>query len=485
MISAEYTYNLSWEDMFAQATEDVSTFVRAVKDWPESSEGYPPDYLLMMILSCRARTARALQIMDNAELPEEYLPYAEQMENLFQKGEKILGEISASDAELMEKIVSKELKKRAENLLQSLQQIRSLVQQGWLTEDEQWVEDDLRETAHDFLLDFQELNLCRKELENPVFRNAVNAQSFTDAMKSAENKFRQYFGYFHAIQDITAAVREREYNPEDWWFTEIPDEDNVPEPGISPETAETLFQAYKNSPDIPEKCPDPEELIAYAFDELTAENNPRIRSHLSECHNCLNLVMDLREADRETPDMEKAEVMPVLAAAIQRKPVFEKIAADTLSSLSQKAKTIMEHTLSATLELFQWEPSLASMTVRGGSSHEEIPVKNRDVLHSGDRFSITFRADQDSYVYLLFRDSAGEIVRLFEGKTASKESQKLGPFQLDDNTGDESILMLTSAFPIENPEERIKQIKLAYQQNTEIQTLFSDIAVNIISFQHE
>ncbi|MEE4359240.1 MAG: hypothetical protein V2I97_22410 [Desulfococcaceae bacterium] len=146
---------------------------------------------------------------------------------------------------------------------------------------------------------------------------------------------------------------------------------------------------------------------------------------------------------------------------------------------------ITEHTLSATLELFQWKPALASMAVRGGSSHEEIPVKNGDVLHSGDQFSITFRTDQDSYVYLLLRDSTGEIVRLFEGKTASQESQKLGPFQLDNNTGEESIIMLTSAFPIENPEERVEQIKKAYQDHTEIQTLFSDIAVNIISFQHE
>ncbi len=484
MISTEYTYDLSWEEVFAQATEDVSTFVRAVKDWPESSEGYSQDYLLIMILSYRARTAKALQTMDTAELPEEYLPYAKQMENLFQKGEKFLGEILASNAGLMGKIISNELKKRAENLLQSLQKIRSLVHQGYLMEDEEWVEDDLRETEHDFLLDFQELSLCRKELETPLFQNAVNARSFTDSMKSVENKFRQYFGYFHVIADILASVRNREYNPPDWWFTEIPDENEVPEPGISPETAENLFQAYQTLPDMPGKCPAPEEIIAYAFDELAAENNPRIRKHLTECRNCLNLVMDLREADRETADVEEAEVMPALMSAIQKRPVFEEIA-DTLSSLSQKAKTIIEHTLSATLELFQWEPALASMALRGGKSYEEIPVKNGDILHSGDRFSITFRADQDSYVYLLFKDSAGEIIKLSEQKAISQERYELGPIQLDNNTGEESILMLTSAFPIENLEERMEQIKQAYQQHMEIQTLFSDIAVNIITFQHK
>lgn len=484
MISTEYTYDLSWEEVFAQATEDVSTFVRAVKDWPESSEGYSQDYLLLMILSYRARTALALQKMDTAELPEEYLPYAEQMKKLFGKGEKLLRKISASDAGLMEKIVSNELKKRAENLLQSLQKIRSLVQQGYLMEDEEWVEDDLRETEHDFILDFQELSLCRKELGSPLFQNAVNARSFTDPMKSAENKFRAYFGYFHVIADILASVRNREYNPPNWWFTEIPDENEVPEPGISPETAENLFQAYKTLPDMPGKCPAPEEIIAYAFDELAAENNPRIRKHLAECRNCLNLVMNLREADRETADVEETEVMPALMSAIQKRPVFEEIA-DTLSSLSQKAKTIIEHTLSATLELFQWEPALESMALRGGGSYEEVPVKNGDILHSGDRFSITFKADQDSYVYLLFKDSAGEIIKLSEQKADSQERYELGPIQLDNNTGEESILMLTSAFPIENLEERMEQIKVAYQQHTEIQTLFSDIAVNIITFQHK
>ncbi len=43
-------------------------------------------------------------------------------------------------------------------------------------------------------------------------------------------------------------------------------------------------------------CPDPETVIAYALEELIPEKRGRVYAHLSECKDCLDLVLDLRFA---------------------------------------------------------------------------------------------------------------------------------------------------------------------------------------------
>lgn len=500
MISTDYAYNHSWEELFEQATEDVSMFTTAAEDWPESSDGYPLDYLLIILLSCRTRTERALDRMASSGLSDEYLPYRKRIEKLFLKGEGILKAILHSDAVLIGNIINKDFIERTDRLFNSLVRIRGLVQQGYLMEDTEWVEDDLRETTHDFLIDYQELSLCRKELTSPIFKQALNAGLFVDRMASLEKKFRSYFGYFRIIEEIIASVRDREYSPEDWWFTQMPGENTVSETGISDELTEKLFRAYKESPDVSGKCPSHEEIIASAFDELPTENNRWIRDHLSECRNCLDLVMDLREADKDTQDKEEPVVIPDVMKAIreasgigdniresgfkikQQETLTDSVAPESLF-IKQKAQEIIESVFSATLELFRLEPELVA--TRSGSAHKEMLVKNGSVLHSGDQFKIKFKSEQDCYVYILLKDSAGEVVKLFEGKIVSQEITKLGPFQLDDNTGEESIIMLTSAFSIENLDERIEQIKITCQTNAEMETMFSDIDVNTISFLHE
>ena len=43
-------------------------------------------------------------------------------------------------------------------------------------------------------------------------------------------------------------------------------------------------------------CPDPETVIAYALEELIPERRGQAYAHLSECKDCLDLVLDLRSA---------------------------------------------------------------------------------------------------------------------------------------------------------------------------------------------
>ena len=43
-------------------------------------------------------------------------------------------------------------------------------------------------------------------------------------------------------------------------------------------------------------CPDPETVIVYALEELIPEKRGQVYAHLSECKDCLDLVLDLRSA---------------------------------------------------------------------------------------------------------------------------------------------------------------------------------------------
>jgi hypothetical protein len=49
-------------------------------------------------------------------------------------------------------------------------------------------------------------------------------------------------------------------------------------------------------------CPDPEIVIVYALEELIPEKRAQVYAHLSECKDCLDLVLDLRSAWAEAQE---------------------------------------------------------------------------------------------------------------------------------------------------------------------------------------
>src|SRR5512137_2996840 len=49
-------------------------------------------------------------------------------------------------------------------------------------------------------------------------------------------------------------------------------------------------------------CPNPETVIGYALEELIPEKRGLVYSHLSECKDCLDLVLDLRFAWAEAQE---------------------------------------------------------------------------------------------------------------------------------------------------------------------------------------
>jgi hypothetical protein len=64
---------------------------------------------------------------------------------------------------------------------------------------------------------------------------------------------------------------------------------------------EKLQAAYQASGySSTQRCPDPETVIGYALEELIPEKRGQVYAHLSECKDCLDLVLDLRSAGLET-----------------------------------------------------------------------------------------------------------------------------------------------------------------------------------------
>ena len=70
---------------------------------------------------------------------------------------------------------------------------------------------------------------------------------------------------------------------------------------IPAEVMAKLQAAYQASgPSSTQGCPDPETVIGYALEELIPEKRGQVYAHLSECKDCLDLVLDLRSAWAET-----------------------------------------------------------------------------------------------------------------------------------------------------------------------------------------
>jgi hypothetical protein len=57
---------------------------------------------------------------------------------------------------------------------------------------------------------------------------------------------------------------------------------------------QAAYQAAESS--STQGCPDPETVIIYALEELIPEKRAQVYAHLSECKDCLDLVLDLRSA---------------------------------------------------------------------------------------------------------------------------------------------------------------------------------------------
>ncbi|MDM8551707.1 hypothetical protein QUF72_16590, partial [Desulfobacterales bacterium HSG2] len=193
----------------------------AIQEWLDPEDGYAQDYLLMLILSNRKRSRLAAERMAR-DVPLEYQHYKTKLLSLKDRAEDLLKEELLLHNKRIEKIISDEFFQRVKAIESDLQKLRHITHDGILFDNTEWLEDDLREYAKRFLMNFHDMTLVKWELEENPFQTVINAKGFRERFAGTEQLFRKYFGNFDVIQDLFPILRDREYDPDLWWLKCFP-----------------------------------------------------------------------------------------------------------------------------------------------------------------------------------------------------------------------------------------------------------------------
>lgn len=92
-----------------------------------------------------------------------------------------------------------------------------------------------------------------------------------------------------------------------------------------------LWQKYKSSMSIKEKCPSYNDLAAYIEMRLDPEDRERVESHLAGCTSCLDTVIMLKQAKNGYSDLLQAKCTPNLPFANIAKPANSSFVKTSLS----------------------------------------------------------------------------------------------------------------------------------------------------------
>jgi hypothetical protein len=291
-----------WEELFEQATEDVSTYHWAASQWPESPEGYDPDYLLIQALGFRARSRLALEVLRaEDELAGDYPAYLSKLDAIHRKAEAMLGQWVENRAETMEAVLEDQGVDRLDRIGTILETVRRIAEDGILFGDPEWFAEARRDNAHDFLLLFQDAFLAKGEIVE-LFPGKVFAPNFQGKLDRIERRFREDFHCFDGLDDLFAAIREREYHRSVWWLDAPFADEEEAEETLPAELEAVLRQMgdHWNESGV-EDCPEAENVLALAAAELEApEEYARVRAHIHECDACLDLYLDVRADEAES-----------------------------------------------------------------------------------------------------------------------------------------------------------------------------------------
>ena len=110
-------------------------------------------------------------------------------------------------------------------------------------------------------------------------------------------------------------------------------EKNIDVDEFSAKLMDSLRQGYDGDRTTAlEACPLHDNAIAYAFEELAADELQKVEDHLQSCRACMNLVLDARAADIEARSRagQPSKFLPALSSAISRpekSSLIEKLAA--------------------------------------------------------------------------------------------------------------------------------------------------------------
>gem|GEM_PF-2115908 len=516
----------SWDKFFEQATENVSTYSWVVDLWKDPPAEYTLDYLFLLLLVNRNRSRYAVRYLAS-NVPQELDSYRDQLIKLFEKTEERLVDVlDQQSADNIQNTLNNPFPHRSRVLSTLLEDIQFTVHDNFLFESGD--DDELREQCHDFLLRWQDLALCIKELAEVPWKEQFDYRDFAGSFSQTEKQFQKLFDCFYPVKDVLRNISaEESYGAEFWWLQRVPDKNEIESPAFTEKelsSVKNIFAAQESA-----LCVDPaiaQQTISYALGELKAEFIPDARNHIITCKECFSLYLETRNSERlagEVPMEHVAPISPITETDITSHATIP--APDSLLSVLQtKIKEILkgvgvvrppQYAMAFTVACFcvvslfyissnrlddtQPVPMTSLMAnlqvystrlveTRGDEEIlEKIQLKQNDVLKSGDSFFIEFTLSQDKYVYVLSVDSNGQVAEIYSGVVTANEQihlpQQGGVYTLDSNTGSEFVYLLTTEKAIENFPEILP--RLTNQNKTGIEQMLHDVQVYSFRFLHE
>jgi len=498
-----------WDDFLEQATEYVSTYSWSIDLWEDPPDEYTLEYLLRLILENRYRSRYAMVALAS-DVPEELNVYKEKLIGLFEKAEEQLSSLLEKNNNTIQDILDNDFPKRSKALSNLLQDIQFATHDNFLFETEN--DTELRELCHDFLLRWQDLAVCLRELNEAElpWSGQFKHHVFADSFAKTEKKFKQFFDCFYPATDVLGQIQTEEPNESEfWWLRESPSKEKAPIPSFSEQellAVKNAFVAGKAA-----SCHDSvntKQTIAYARGESTVEALATTRSHILSCKECLGLYLETRSSE---PVLSKSQIVNVSTESfisllsekikdlfnsigVVRPPQYAMaltVACFCVASLFYISNNQMNDSQPAPMTSIMANLQIYSIRVvetRGGKEIlERLQLKQDDVLKSGDSFSVEFNLNKDRHVYILSVDSNGQVTKLFSGVVTAGEEihlpQQGGAYKLDQNTGSEFVYLLTAEKAIENFPEVLP--KLTNQDKTGIEKILPDTQVYSFRFSHE
>jgi len=279
------------------------------------------------------------------------------------------------------------------------------------------------------------------------------------------------------------------------------------------------------------KCPDEETLVCYLERRLDESEIEEVERHLSLCSKCTDYVVTLNNVlhtgePGEFPEVPKGIMNK--AKDLVEKPEEKGLGSKLAGWLSNifpfpmpvpvaiGSALVILLALSAVLYIYRsgQEPGKERVYVPFeltasliGKSHvlmergvpeksfPKVLVKDGGVLRSHDNFQVRFKTNKDAYVYILIHDSRGEVEQLFPHPEIKQSNRVTGGteyvvpsrdkwFWLDENTGTETIYVLTTEKPVEDMQAIITTMKSSGIEKVKEVLGSNLLATRVISFKH-
>ncbi len=280
-----------------------------------------------------------------------------------------------------------------------------------------------------------------------------------------------------------------------------------------------VYTKMKKTSDRPVVCPEEELLGAFFEGSLTEEKRNKIEEHLVYCDKCTEILLSFPDMERSdfaaedafinkkmvkrAKDLVKQKESPSFLEKLSSWfPIFKPVPmmAFTSAFLAVIVAGIFflqsPHDPSSEIPLAMKFGLMKRMEVRGTTPSDNwIDIQENGSLRSGDSFRIKFELQEESYVYLVYLDSLGNLTKIFP-KDDLTPPTKFKPqkayvipenkdqyWRLDDNIGHETVYLIASSEVIENFDRITDQLKKAGVHN--ITKAIPGVSAQAFSFIHE